>query len=46
MGDGKKPIAFTVTIYPDSNMSDKELLEIQDKVIKEIEKKCGAKLRA
>ena len=46
MGDGKKSIAFTVTIYPDSNMSDKELLEIQDKVIKEIEKKCGAKLRA
>lgn len=46
MGDGQKSIAFTITIYPDKNMSDKELLEIQDKVIKNIENKCGAKLRA
>ncbi len=46
MGDGKKSIAFTITIYPDANMSDKELLEIQDKVIKAVETKCGAKLRA
>ena len=46
MGDGKKSIAFTITIYPDTNMSDKELLDIQDKVIKNIESKCNAKLRA
>ena len=46
MGNGKKSIAFTITIYPESNMSDKELLDIQDKVIKNIENKCGAKLRA
>ena len=46
MGDGQKSIAFTITIYPDHNMSDKELIEIQDKVIKNIENKCGAKLRA
>ncbi len=46
MGNGQKSIAFTITIYPDHNMSDKELLEIQDKVIKNIESKCGAKLRA
>ena len=46
MGDGQKSIAFTITIYPDHNMSDKELLEIQDKVIKNIENKCSAKLRA
>lgn len=46
MGNGQKSIAFTITIYPDKNMSDKELLEIQDKVIKNIESKCGAKLRA
>ena len=46
MGDGTKSVAFTITIYPDHNMSDKELLEIQDKVIKNIETKCGAKLRA
>ena len=46
MGDGNKSVAFTITIYPTQNMSDKELLEIQDKVIKSIETKCGAKLRA
>lgn len=46
MGNGQKSIAFTITIYPDHNMSDKELMEIQDKVIKNIENKCGAKLRA
>ena len=46
MGNGQKSIAFTITIYPQNNMSDKELLEIQDKVIKNIESKCGAKLRA
>jgi phenylalanyl-tRNA synthetase beta subunit len=46
MGDGQKSIAFTITIYPDTNMSDKDLLNIQDKVIAAIESKCGAKLRA
>ena len=46
MGNGQKSVAFTITIYPQQNMSDKELLEIQDKVIKNIESKCNAKLRA
>jgi len=46
MGDGKKSIAFTITIYPNHNMDDGELLEIQNKVIKNIENKCAAKLRA
>ncbi len=46
MGNNQKSIAFTITVYPDTNMSDNELLEIQDKVIKNIESKCGAKLRA
>ena len=46
MGDNKKSIAFTITIYPDHNMDDKELLEIQNKVIKNIETKCNARLRA
>ena len=46
MGDGKKSIAFTITIYPEQNMDDNELLKIQDKVIKDIESKCDAKLRA
>lgn len=45
MGDNNKSIAFTITIYPDHNMSDSELLEIQDKVIKNVETKCNAKLR-
>ena len=46
MGDNKKSIAFTVTIYPEQNMDDNELLKIQNKVIENIESKCGAKLRA
>ena len=46
MGDGKKSIAFTITIYPQQNMNDEDLQKIQDAVIKNIESKCGAKLRA
>jgi len=46
MGNGQKSIAFTITIYPETNMTDADLLKIQESVIKEIEKKCGAKLRA
>ena len=46
MGNGKKSIAFTITIYPDHNMNDEELLKIQEAIIKNIESKCGAKLRA
>lgn len=46
MGNGQKSIAFTVTIYPQQNMSDTDLAKIQDNVIKNIESKCGAKLRA
>ena len=45
MGDGKKSIAFTITIIPDSNMSDADLLKIQDAVIENVEKKCNAKIR-
>ncbi|MCQ2581819.1 MAG: phenylalanine--tRNA ligase subunit beta [Alphaproteobacteria bacterium] len=45
MGDGKKSIAFTITIYPTENMSDSELLKIQDSVIANVEKKCPAKIR-
>ncbi len=46
MGDGKKSVAFTITIYPEQNMNDEELLKIQDAIIKNVESKCGAKLRA
>jgi phenylalanyl-tRNA synthetase beta chain len=37
-------IAFTTTISPDRNMSDKDILEIQNKVIAAVEK-LGAKVR-
>ena len=46
MGDGKKSIAFTITIYPDTNMTDEDLLKIQNTVIANVETKCGAKLRS
>ena len=46
MGDGQKSVAFTITIYPNENMTDNELLKIQENVIKNVESKCGAKLRA
>ena len=45
MGDGKKSIAFTITIYPTENMSDSELLKIQESLIANVEKKCPAKIR-
>ena len=45
MGDGKKSIAFTITIQPRENMSDTDLLKIQDAVIKSVEKKCNAQIR-
>ena len=46
MGNGKKSVAFTITIYPQQNMNDEELLKIQDAIIKNVESKCNAKLRA
>ncbi len=45
MGDDKKSIAFTITIYPTENMSDSELLKIQDSVIANVQKKCPAQIR-
>lgn len=46
MGDGKKSVAFTITIYPETNMTDEDLLKIQNTIITNVETKCGAKLRA
>ena len=46
MGDGKKSIAFTITIVPTENMGEEELQKLQDTVIAHVEKKCNAKLRA
>lgn len=45
MGDGKKSIAFTITIQPDKNMTDDDFMEIQNAVINAVEKKCGAQIR-
>jgi phenylalanyl-tRNA synthetase beta chain len=45
MGNGQKSIAFTITIYPETNMTDDDLLKIQNTVIANVETKCGAKLR-
>ena len=43
--DGKKSIAFTITIQPTDNMTDSDLMEIQNAVIVSVEKKCNAKIR-
>ena len=43
--DGKKSIAFTITIQPTDNMTDSDLMEIQNSVIASVEKKCNAKIR-
>ena len=45
MGDGKKSIAFTITITPTENMSDEDLQKLQNAVIANVEKKCDAKIR-
>ncbi|MBR3930819.1 MAG: phenylalanine--tRNA ligase subunit beta [Alphaproteobacteria bacterium] len=45
MGDGTKSIAFTITIQPNDNMSDSDLLSLQESVIKLVEKKCDANIR-
>ena len=45
MGDGKKSIALTITITPDKNMSDADLMEIQNAVIDRCAKKCNAQIR-
>ena len=45
MGDGKKSIAFTITIQPDKNMTDDDFMQIQNAVINAVEKKCGAQIR-
>lgn len=45
LGDGKKSIAFTITIIPTENMGEEELLKLQNAVIANVEKKCNAKIR-
>ncbi len=45
MGDGKKSIAFTITIMPRENMSDADLQQLQSAVIDRVESKCPARVR-
>lgn len=45
MGDGKKSIAFTITINPTDNMSEDMLMKLQNDIINTVEKKCNAKIR-
>ena len=45
MGEGKKSIAFTITIQPTDNMSDTDLMAIQNAVISAVESKCNAQIR-
>ncbi|MDR1361458.1 MAG: phenylalanine--tRNA ligase subunit beta [Rickettsiales bacterium] len=42
--DGQKSIAFTITAYPDKNMTDADLQEMQNRIIASVEK-TGAKIR-
>lgn len=45
MGEGKKSIAFTITIQPTDNMSDTDLMAVQNAVISAVESKCNAQIR-
>ncbi|MCM1294423.1 MAG: phenylalanine--tRNA ligase subunit beta [Muribaculaceae bacterium] len=45
MGDGKKSVAFTITITPTDKMSDADIMAVQNVVIANVEKKCNAKIR-
>lgn len=45
MSDGKKSIAFTITIQPTENMSDTDLQKLQSDIISNVEKKCNATIR-
>jgi phenylalanyl-tRNA synthetase beta subunit len=45
MPDSKKSIAFEIVIQPTYNMSDEDLMALQNKIISDIEK-TGAKIRA
>jgi len=42
--DAQKSVAFTITIYPEKNMTDADLQELQGRVIASVEK-TGAKIR-
>ncbi len=45
MDDGKKSIAFTIWIQPTDNMSDADLMALQNAVIAAVENRCNAQIR-
>ncbi|MDR0741527.1 MAG: phenylalanine--tRNA ligase subunit beta [Rickettsiales bacterium] len=45
LGCARKSVAFEIVIQPESNMTDCELLELQNTVIAAVEKGCPAKIR-
>lgn len=45
LSDGKKSVAFTITIQPMDNMSDTDLMSVQNAVINSVEKRCNAQIR-
>ena len=45
LGDGKKSVALEIVIQPTGNMSDTDLMDLQNKIISEIESKFDAKIR-
>ncbi|MCL2017579.1 MAG: phenylalanine--tRNA ligase subunit beta [Alphaproteobacteria bacterium] len=45
MGGGKKSVALEIVIQPVTNMSDTDLLDLQNKIIRDIENKFDAKIR-
>ncbi|MCL1902003.1 MAG: phenylalanine--tRNA ligase subunit beta [Alphaproteobacteria bacterium] len=45
LGNAKKSVAFEIVIQPTSNMSDTDLLDLQNKIIAETEKLFDAKIR-
>ena len=45
MDENHKSIAFTLTIIPTDNMSDSDLINLQNAVIQNVETKCNAQIR-
>ena len=46
IGENKKSIAFTLTFSdPTRTLNDTEVTDIFDKIIKEVQEKCNAKIR-
>jgi len=47
IGTGKKSLAYTLTFQaPDRTLTDKDAAKVQSKIVKQLEKELGAKLRA